>query len=197
MNNFYALLSRMKYINRWSLMRQTRQESLSEHTLDTAIITHALIALANSRLGKELDPGKAVLYALYHDAAEIITGDMPTPVKYQNEQIREAYKHVESVAADRLLSILPEELVPHYEPLLRCDGDAGVYMPYIKAADKLSALVKCAEELSAGNHEFKSACKTLMKSDALKIPEAQIFLEECIPGYSLSLDCLTRGELKD
>ena len=191
MSHFYAMLSRMKYINRWGLMRATRPESLSEHTLETAIITHALITLGNARLSRGLDPGKGVLLALYHDAGEIITGDMPTPVKYHNRRIHDAYKEVEAVADERLLGMLPGDLRGEYEPLFRPEGSADAYLPYVKAADKLSALIKCAEELSAGNREFGEAQKALFASPALLLPEAQMFMAECLPSYSLSLDELS------
>lgn len=194
MNRFYAMLSRMKYIGRWSLMRATRPESLSEHTLETALITHALIVMGNRRMGQDLDPGKGVLMALYHDAGEIITGDMPTPVKYHNRRIHAAYKEVEDVAAGRLLDMLPGDLRGDYEPLLRPGEDMAVYAPYVKAADKLSALIKCTEELSAGNREFAEAERALLLSPALELPEARMFLEECLPAYALSIDELSAGQ---
>lgn len=192
MNRFFAMLSRMKYINRWGLMRSARPETLSEHSLDTAIIAHALITMANARLGLNLDPGKAVLLAMYHDAGEIITGDMPTPIKYHSRRINEAYKEVEKMAGERLLSLLPDDLRPSYEGLLLPGEDMAEYTPYIKAADKISALVKCAEELSSGNREFADARQALLRSPALNLPVAQMFIKECLPAYNLSLDELSR-----
>jgi 5'-deoxynucleotidase len=192
MNRFYAMLSRMKYITRWGLMRATRPETLSEHTLETALITHALILMGNARRGLNLDPGKGVLLALYHDAGEIITGDLPTPIKYHSHRLNEAYKEVERMAGERLLRLLPDDLRPSYRALLLPDQDMADYLPYVRAADKLSALIKCTEELSGGNREFSDARQALLESPALELPEAQMFLAECLPAYALSLDELSR-----
>ena len=147
--HFYALLSRMKYILRWGLMRQSRPENLSEHTAETAILAHALAEIGNRRLGRAYDPGQVALYALYHDCSEIITGDLPTPIKYENDGIRTAYKAVEQKAARRLGRLLPEDLRAAYQPYL--DGPQGEIARLVKGADKLSALIKCMEEEAAGN----------------------------------------------
>lgn len=185
--HFYALLSRMKYILRWGLMRQSRPENLSEHTADTAILAHALAVIGNRRLGRSYDPGQVALYALYHDCSEIITGDLPTPIKYENDSIRSAYKAVEQKAARRLGRLLPQDLREEYQPYL--DGPQGETARLVKAADKLSALIKCIEEEAAGNREFCRAREaSLAALTAMELPEAEIFLRECLPSYGLSLD---------
>lgn len=186
-NTFYALLGRMKYINRWCLMHNALEESLSEHTLETAYLTHALVLL-NRRRGGALSPEKAVLYALYHDCSEILTGDMPTPVKYKNESIRSAYKAVEKEAESSLLARLPDDMAAEMEPLFT---PAPEYRPYVKAADKLSALIKCIEEQRAGNHEFDRAHDTLLEAiHAMALPEAEEFLRDFLPSYGQTLDDL-------
>ena len=185
-NSFFAMLSRMKYISRWGLMHSTRQENLSEHTLEVAYLAHALAVLGNRRFGRSYDPGRAVLYALYHDCSEILTGDLPTPVKYQNPQLRDAYKEVEARAARRLLEKLPEELAGDFAP---CFDIPAEYAPLVKAADKLSALAKCQEEKNAGSHEFDRAYATTLASlREMDLPEAGAFLEEFFPAYRLTLD---------
>ncbi len=185
-SSFFAMLGRMKHIARWGLMHSTRQENLSEHTLEVAYIAHGLAVLGNRRFGRELDPGKAVLYALYHDCSEILTGDLPTPVKYHSEALRAAYKAVEAEAAGRLLEKLPAELSEDFAPWFRIPPD---YLPVIKAADKLSALIKCQEEKNSGNREFDRAMETTLASlREMALPEAEAFLEEFFPAYSLTLD---------
>ena len=185
-NAFFAILSRMKTIARWGLMRGTRQENLSEHTLEVAYMTHALVSLGNQRFGRQLDPGQAVLYALYHDCSEILTGDLPTPVKYHNDALRTAYKAVEAEAAGRLLQKLPPELRQDFAPCFDIPAD---YAPLVKAADKLSALIKCQEEKSSGNHEFDRAYETTLASlRQMALPEAEAFLAEFFPAYGYTLD---------
>lgn len=189
MRGFFAMLSRMKYIDRWGLMRCTRTETLSEHTLETAMLAHALAEIGNTRLGKQLDPGKAALIAMYHDCAEIITGDLPTPVKYHDASIKDAYDRIEGVALDRLLSMLPDDLRSSFSEYLRPDEEQkAVYEPFVKAADKLSALIKCIEELKAGNTEFKKAYETVAAHPALELPEAKQFISDFLPAYELTLD---------
>ena len=185
LNTFYALLGRMKYIDRWCLMRTSRPENLCEHTLETAYIAHAL-ALLNRQRGGILEPGKAVLYALYHDCTEILTGDLPTPVKYKNESMKTAYKAVEKEAQTALLSRLPvpmaEEMTPWFTP-------TEEYRPYIKAADKLSAHIKCLEELKASNHEFILAARqTRQALDEMNMPEVHYFIENFLDSFTLTLD---------
>ena len=187
--NFFAMLSRMKYITRWALMRNTRQENICEHSQDVAVLAHALAVLTNRRFGGNVDPGRCALLALYHDAPEILTGDMPTPVKYYNPAIREAYGLVEDVAADKLLTMLPEDMRPEYTPLLKQDGSWPEERRLVKAADKLSALIKCVEESGQGNREFISARRATEESiRAMGIPAADCFLREFLPAYELTLD---------
>ncbi|MFR1435163.1 MAG: 5'-deoxynucleotidase [Acutalibacteraceae bacterium] len=185
--NFYAVLSRMKYIDRWALMRNTREENLCEHSYETAVLAHALATLTNRRFGGRVDVGRCVLLALYHDASEILTGDMPTPVKYYNPAIRDAYKQVEVVAADKLLSMLPEDLQDEYRPLFGETADMEHRL--VKAADKLSALIKCVEEERMGNREFAKARQATFDAvRALGLPAADCFLDEFLPAYELTLD---------
>ena len=187
LNTFYALLGRMKYIDRWCLMRASRPENLCEHTLETAYIAHAL-ALLNRQRGGSLEPEKAVLYALYHDCPALLTVDRPPPVKYKNESIQTAYKAVEAEAPSALLSRLPvpmaQEMAPWFTP-------TEEYRPYIKAADKLSALIKCTEERRAGNHEFDRAYYTLLQAiHELQLPEAEQFMLQFLPSFGMTLDDL-------
>ena len=159
---FFATIARMKYIGRWGLMRNTVQENIQEHSHMVAVLAHALAVIKRDRFGGRADPGHVAAVALYHDAPEIFTGDLPTPVKYANDAIREAYKAVEQGAADRLLAMLPEELRPAFSPLLS-ETDPEV-LSLVKAADKLSAYLKCLEELKAGNTEFKSAAEQTLQA---------------------------------
>ena len=192
--SFFATIARMKYIERWALMRNAREENLSEHSMEVGMIAHALCTIGNVRLGKDLDADRAALIGIYHDASEIITGDMPTPVKYYNGQIRTAYKEVEAAAEDRLLERLPEDLRPVYEDIFHGgkEDEREAYMRrLVKAADKLSALIKCIEEENAGNREFRTAKiateKTLEKM-ARELPEVRTFMEEFLPPYGSTLD---------
>ena len=186
-NTFYAMLARMKYINRWGLMNSTRQENLSEHSLETAIIAHALAIIGNKRLGKSINADRIAVMAIFHDCSEIITGDMPTPIKYYNPQIKQAYKAIESAAADKLLSRLPDDLREEYDPLFD-ESDSELHR-YIKAADKLSALIKCIEELKMGNEEFATAKQSTVNAlEKMELPDVKIFMDEFLPAYSLTLD---------
>ena len=184
---FSALLARMKYITRWSLMHSTRPESLSEHTCDTALLAHTLCLIARRYTGTPCRPKTVAVAALYHDAPEIITGDMPTPIKYYAPEIRDAYKKVEAVACGRLLAMLPDELRPDYDDVLNCaDGEV---LELVKAADKLSAYIKCVEELKAGNAEFRRAAEqTRAALDAMHLPELDYFMEHCAESFSMTLD---------
>ncbi|MBE6009071.1 MAG: 5'-deoxynucleotidase [Lachnospiraceae bacterium] len=197
--NFFATISRMKYIQRWALMRNSRPENLSEHSLEVAMIAHALCTIGNVRYGRNLDGEKAALISLYHDASEIITGDMPTPVKYFNHDIRDAYKEVEEKAEDRLLSQLPDDLRPEYERIFRMDAALSEesakeeqYMrELVKAADKISAMIKCIAEETSGNAEFRTAQKTI--EDTLEKmkeshPEVRDFIDEFVEPYGNTLD---------
>lgn len=185
-NHFYAMMSRMKNIYRWGLMRNTRRENLSEHSLETAQIAHALALIGNKRLGKSHNANFAAVAAMYHDTPEIITGDMPTPVKYYNSEIKDVYKDIEKAAEKRLTDMLPEDFKEDFAALYSPDKNTA---RLVKAADKLSALIKCIEELNMGNREFAVAEKTLRAAIVdLKCPEADIFLKEFIPSFGLSLD---------
>ena len=186
---FYAMLSRMKYINRWALMRNIRPESLCEHTQDLAVLAHGLAVLQNRRFGGSLDVGKCVLLALYHEAPEILTGDLPTPVKYYNPAIRDAYRHVEDVSANKLLSMLPEDIRSDYQAFFFPGEDLAEERRIVKAADKLSALIKCVEEQGQGNREFDQARRSTEAAvRAMHLPAADCFLEEFLPAFKLTLD---------
>ena len=188
-SHFFALVSRMKFINRWALMRNVNQENLCEHSFEVAIIAHSLCIIGNERLGKNYDANKAAVIALYHDFSEILTGDMPTPVKYKNEQIKNAYKSVEKDAQDTLLNYLPTDLQKHYSGIICNDEIDDEYEKIVKAADKISALIKCTEELKMGNSEFLKAKEATYNSiKAMNIEEADVFLSEFIDSYSLTLD---------
>lgn len=185
-SHFYAMMSRMKNIYRWGLMRNTRHENLSEHTLDVAFIAHALAVIKNRRFGGKVDPNAIAVAAMFHDTSEIITGDMPTPIKYYNADIKNVYKKIESVAQNRLIDLLPEDLQSDFVPLYNPDSEAR---SIIKAADKISALIKCIEERNSGNSEFSSAEKSTLDSiKEMNMPEADMFLSEFLDSYSLTLD---------
>ncbi|MBQ4293758.1 MAG: 5'-deoxynucleotidase [Lachnospiraceae bacterium] len=191
---FFAMMSRMKYIERWALMRNSRPENLSEHSLEVAMIAHALCMIGNARYKRKLNGERAALIGLFHDASEIITGDMPTPVKYYNHSLKTAYKEVESVAEDRLLEKLPYDLRASYEEILKplAEGEEDRYLRrLVKAADKLSALIKCLEEEASGNTEFRKARlateQTLAGMQA-ELPELKDFMEEFLPSYGKTLD---------
>ncbi len=187
--SFFALISRMKNIGRWSLMRNSSQENIQEHSHMVAVIAHALAVISRDIMGKPVDPGAAAAAALYHDASEIFTGDMPTPVKYHNPDIITAYKQVEALAAKKLLTTLPDALRPSYEKLFDLDHDTAAL---IKAADKLAAYIKCLEELKTGNTEFKSAAAQILnKLEALKMPEVDYFMANFIGAFELTLDELS------
>ncbi len=191
-HHFFAIVSRMKYIDRWALMRNSRTENLSEHSMDVAMIAHALCVIAKVRYHEDIDADHTAVMALFHDCSEIITGDMPTPVKYLNENIKDAYKQVEKRAEEQLLNQLPEDLRSYYEEVYSDDTDRQKRMHrYVKAADKLSALIKCMEEESAGNTEFRNAAVSTKKAiNDMKeeIPALNDFMEEFLPSYGKTLD---------
>ncbi len=187
--SFFAMLSRMKNIHRWALMRNTRPENICEHSYEVAVLAHALALITNHHYGGRVDASRCVLLALYHDAPEILTGDMPTPVKYHNPAIREAYRQVESSACDKLVSMLPEDLREEYLPLLTEGSATPQEKVIVKAADKLSALIKCVEELGQGNREFASARRSTEQAiRKLGLPAAEEFLDTYLPPYELPLD---------
>ena len=197
-SSFFAIISRMRYIERWSLMRNSRPENLSEHALDVALIAHCLATLGNVRYGKHLNADRAALIGLYHDASEIITGDMPTPVKYANPEIRDAYHQVEDTAQETLLDTLPDDLRPVYQDILNPhktskDADEAYTLKLVKAADKLSALIKCIDEAQAGNSEFVTAeasTRSIVIDMAQDLPEVRDFMNEFLPSYGETLDQL-------
>ncbi|MGN0319181.1 MAG: 5'-deoxynucleotidase [Lachnospira sp.] len=188
-NYFYAMLSRMKYINRWGLMRNTREENLCEHSLEVAYIAHALGIINNEIFGGDINAERLAILGMYHDVTEIITGDMPTPVKYYSPIIRNAYKEVEHVAEDQMLSGLPINIRDRYKGLLLETEEEDDLWQLVKAADKISAYIKCIEERKTGNADFEDAEKTIKKSiDSMKLKEADYFMKEYIPAYMLTLD---------
>ena len=190
MYHFFAMLSRMKYINRWGLMRNTRSENICEHSLEVALVAHALAVIGNQKFGKSYDPERAAMLAVLHDATEIITGDMPTPVKYHSEEIRRAYAEVEDRAVEHLVSMLPEELRGPYLELMTLSGEKdGELKPLVKAADRISAVIKCVEERRSGNRDFAKAEQTITQTiREMKLPEADYFMEEFLPSYGLTLE---------
>ena len=191
---FSALLSRMKYITRWSLMRSNRRESLSEHTADTALLAHMLCLIARRYTHTPCRPKTVTVAALYHDAPEIITGDMPTPVKYKNEGLRTAYKALEKESALAMAAMLPAELEEEITPYISGEILTAEEQRLLKAADRLSALIKCMEEADSGNREFDAALAQQKKAlEEMHCPEADWFMEHCLPCYTQNLDELTRG----
>ena len=189
-NEFYALPGRMRYITRWGLMRNTFSENIQEHSHQVAVLAHALALIRRDILKLEgPDPDRCAVAALYHDASEILTGDLPTPIKYYNPDIKHAYKQVERVAGERLLDMLPPALRESYAPLVL--EDDKVVLPIVKAADKLSAYIKCVEEQKAGNTEFDSAEKATMQAmRAMNLPELDWFIDNCLEAFALNLDQL-------
>lgn len=186
-SHFFAYIARMRFIQRWALMRNSYTENIQEHSHQTAVLAHALAVLRNERFGGQVDAGAVAVAALYHDASEILTGDLPTPIKYYNPAIRDAYKQVESVAAQKLLDMLPSDLRPAYDEALS-PSDPGIE-ELVSAADKLSAHIKCLEELKAGNSEFKKAAEqTRAALERFDLPELRCFCEEFLPSFELALD---------
>jgi len=185
--NFFAYISRMRYIERWSLMRNSLPENIQEHSHMVAVLAHALGIIRRDVFNKPCEPDKCAAAALYHDCSEILTGDLPTPIKYHSEEIMAAYKQVEQIANDKLLATLPEELRRAFAPYMQ--EEDGDIRDIVKAADKLSAYIKCIEERKAGNNEFLSAEKqTRAKLEESTLPELKYFLENFIPAFELTLD---------
>lgn len=191
--HFFAYMNRMKYIRRWGLMRNTQVENDMEHSLQTAMIAHGIALIGNKRFDREYDAEHIMALAVFHDASEVITGDLPTPIKHNNPVIKDEYHRLESIANQRLLSTLPEDLREEYMPLIEADENTPEWK-VVKAADRISAYIKCVEERKAGNREFVEAeMSTLAAIRADALPEVQMFMEQFAPGFALSLDEISRG----
>lgn len=192
--DFFAFLSRMKYISRWGLMRNTVPENIQEHSLDVAMLAHALAVIRNRYFNGTLDPGRAALFGIFHDASEIFTGDMPTPVKHFNPNFKRSFHELEDRARNKLLAMLPAEMAEEYRSLFFFNQEYEEYTELIKAADKIAALVKCIEEEKSGNNEFRRAgAENLEILNGSALPEVRFFMERFLPGYRLSLDELHLG----
>lgn len=193
MIKFFAMISRMKYINRWSLMRNEHPENLCEHSFEVASIAHALAVIGNKRFSRNYNAERCALLGLYHDAPETLTGDLPTPVKYYSDQVRSAYKTVEEYASESLLNMLPDYMRDDYNSLLNEQAHDRELWILVKAADKLSALIKCIEEGRSGSGEFLCAAQSTREAiEKMNLPEAKVFLEEILPAYNLTLDELKK-----
>ncbi len=190
-SGFYAMMSRMKYIERWALMHNVRKETISEHAMEVSMLAHALAVIGNARLGKNYNEERTALIGLYHDASEIITGDMPTPIKYYNDEMRDLFHSIEDKACDRMVDMLPEDMREAYRKIFFVSEKDEDIWRLVKAADKLSAFIKCLEELGCGNTEFKTAKEsTLKKLKELReeLPELKIFMNDFLPAYGKTLD---------
>ena len=184
---FFACLSRLKLIRRWSLMRNTVPENDAEHSLQVAMIAHALAVIARERYGRNVNPEHVLSLAVYHDATEVMTGDLPTPVKYHNDELRGAYRRLEDLSSERLLALLPEDMKPAFTPYMK--QEPGYEHTLVKAADRISAFIKCMEEQRAGNREFDYAAENVRRSiDAIDLPEVKDFLAEFLPAFDMTLD---------
>ncbi|MEN3004758.1 5'-deoxynucleotidase [Dehalobacterium formicoaceticum] len=189
MHHFFAYLSRMKFIQRWGLMRNTRSENIQEHSLEVAMIAHALAIIKNRFFRGQVDPERVMALAVFHEVSEVITGDLATPIKYFNPEIENAYHKIEKVAKKKLINMLPQDLQDDYENLLFVQQEDWQNWRLVKAADKISAYLKCVEELKGGNQEFSKALKTIkVELDRLDLPEAAYFMKHFLPSYSLTLD---------
>lgn len=187
--NFFAMVNRMKMIDRWALMQNTTKENIAEHSHSVAVIAHALALIGNKKFGKSYDASRTALLALYHDTTEVITGDMPTPVKYYNNEIKNVYKEIEAVAGNRLLAMLPDEFKADYEPFFTHKQEDTELWKLVKAADKISALIKCIEENRMGNKEFEIALKSQEQKIAeIDLPEVRYFCKHFMKAYYLTLD---------
>lgn len=187
--HFFAFLSRMKYINRWGLMRNTYTENIQEHSLQVAIIAHGLAVIRNTYFNGEVNPERVAILAMFHDCNEIITGDMPTPIKYYNPQISKIYKDIEDISKEKIISMLPEEMADEYYSLFFKNPDDMNCWKLVKAADRISAYIKCVEEVKVGNNEFKKARETILQTiEENDLPEVRYFMEKFIPSFNLSLD---------
>ena len=188
-SHFFAYLSRMRLIERWGLMYNIHPENIQEHSLQVGMIAHALAVIKNRKFGGKVDPARIVVLAMYHDASEVITGDLPTPIKYYSPEIKQAYKEIEQEAHTRLFNFLPEELKPDFESIFFSEPEDEEHWSLVKAADKIAAYLKCLEELKGGNQEFTQAGKVIKKTiDAMDLPEVDYFMETFTPSMQLTLD---------
>jgi 5'-deoxynucleotidase len=189
MSHFFAYLSRMKFIQRWGLMRNTYPENVQEHSLRVAHIAHVLALIKNKMFGGDVNPDRVAVMALYHDVGEVLIGDLPAPIKYFNPEINKAYRGIEASASAKLLAMLPDEVKEEYRALLRPDDSESAHWEIVKAADKLCAYIKCLEEMSAGNREFAKAEMSLRQNvEGIDLPEVKYFLETFVPSFRLTLD---------
>ena len=187
--SFYAMMSRIKYIHRWGLMKNTRNENLSEHSLEVSMIAHALGIINNKRFDGSINPERLAVLAMFHDVSEIITGDLPTPVKYDNRKITNAYKELEEQARLSLLKMLPDDIAAEYKSILCENEDELLLWKYVKAADTISALIKCTEELIMGNAEYSKIKQSKLRAiEKIDLPEVKVFMQEMFPAYELTLD---------
>lgn len=188
-SHFFAYMAKMKYIKRWGIMRNTVEENIQEHSLQTAMIAHALALIKNRKFGGNVNPERVMTLAVYHEAGEVITGDLPTPIKYFNPKINKEYKKIEAIAEDALWRMLPAELKGDYEVLLKNQKEEAEHYALVKAADKICAYIKCVEEINTGNDAFIKAKETIEKAlGALNMPEVDYFIETFIDSFSLTLD---------
>ena len=188
-SNFFAMVNRMKLIDRWALMRNTTKENIAEHSHSVAVIAHALALIGNKKFGKSYNAERAALLALYHDTTEVITGDMPTPVKYYNDDIKNVYKNIEHIAGERLLAMLPDEFKDDFSPMFEKQEEDKELWILVKAADKISALIKCIEEFRMGNQEFEKALEVQQKKiDSIELDEVKYFRKHFLSAYYLTLD---------
>lgn len=189
MSHFFAFLSRMKFIKRWGLMHSNYPENVQEHSMRVAMIAHALAVIRNRCFGGSINPERTATLALYHDASEVLTGDLPTPIKYFNPKMRSAYKELERNAGESLLALIPSELRADYQSLLSNSNSDLEHQQLIRGADKLCAYIKCLEEARAGNQEFKQAERTLKETlDGMDLPEVDYFVKTFLPSFTLTLD---------
>ena len=192
-SHFYAYLNRMKYIRRWGLMHSTSPENDMEHAAQTALLAHGIALIARERYHRDIDPEHVLALALYHDAQEVVTGDLPTPVKYHSPELQSAYHRMEKEAAERIVALAPEELREAYRPYFIPSQNAALQL--VKAADRIAAYIKCVEERQAGNREFLSAEVSILKSiQAIDLPEVQDFFRECVPSFGMNLDEISGGD---
>lgn len=192
-SHFYAYLNRMKYIRRWGLMHSTSPENDMEHAAQTALLAHGIALIARERYQRDIDPEHVLALALYHDAQEVVTGDLPTPVKYHSPELQSAYHRMEKEAAERIVALAPEELREAYRPYFIPSQNAAHRL--VKAADRIAAYIKCVEERQAGNREFLSAEASILKSiQAIDLPEVQDFFRECVPSFGMNLDEISGGD---